>query len=73
MAACAEALAEFATLTAVSFDRFVSVGGPPVAAVDAIGRYVNADGTTSVVSSADFYKFDSAGRIVRITSYAVEL
>jgi ketosteroid isomerase-like protein len=73
LAACADSLAEFAALAETSFDRFVSVGGPNVAAVDAIGRYVSTDGSTSVVSSADIYDFDARGRVVQITSYAVEL
>lgn len=73
LAACADSLAEFAALAATSFDRFVSVGSHSVAAVDAIGRYVGTDGSTSVVSSADIYQFDTRGRVVQITSYAVEL
>jgi SnoaL-like domain len=73
LAVCADSLASFAELQAATFDRFVSVGGPSVAAVDAIGRYVAADASTSVVSSADFYEFDTAGHVIQITSYAVEL
>lgn len=44
-----------------------------VAAVDAIGRYVSPDGTTSVVSSADVHELDAQGLVTTITSYAVEL
>ena len=73
VAACEAALIGFAELTSTSFDRFISVGGADVAAVDAIGRYEQADGAVSVVSSADVYEFDEQGRLVRITSYAVEL
>lgn len=72
VAACEEALAGMQALR-VEFDRFVSVGGPAVAAVDAVGRYVDPDGAVSVVSSADVYEFDAAGLVVTITSYAVEL
>ena len=73
VAACTEAAAGFAGLASASFDRFVAVGDDTTAAVDAIGRYEQADGTVSVVSSADVYEFDEQGRLVRITSYAVEL
>jgi hypothetical protein len=37
-----------------------------------VARYVDADGTTSVVSSCDIYEF-SDGQVTAITSYAVEL
>jgi len=73
VAACESSSAELAGLDHVDLERFVSVGGEAVAAVDAIGRYVGADGSVSIVSSADIYEFDPAGRVVRITSYAVEL
>ena len=55
------------------FTRFVVVADDRVAAVDAIGRYVSHDGTTSVVSSADVYELDADGLVTTITSYAVEL
>ncbi len=41
-------------------------------AVDAVARYVDEAGSTSVVSSCDIYEFDGDA-LVTITSYAVEL
>ena len=73
VAACEASAAEMAQLASTEFSRFVSVGDERLAAVDAIGHYVGADGTTSVVSSADLYEFDGEGRVTTITSYAVEL
>lgn len=70
--ACDESAAEMAKLDRTEFTRFVSVGDESVAAVDATVRYVGADGDT-IVSSSDIYEFDDNGRIVTITSYAVEL
>ena len=70
---CEDSLAQLNALQRVDFDRFVSVGGPRMAAVDTIGRYVSPDGSVSVVSSADIYEFDEQTKIVSITSYAVEL
>jgi hypothetical protein len=37
-----------------------------------VGRYVDADGGVSLVSSCDIYAFDD-GVLTSITSYAVEL
>lgn len=71
VAACERTLAEVATTA--TLDRFVSVADATTAAVDAVGRYVGADGTPSLASSADIYEFDADDRVVRITSYAVEL
>lgn len=73
VAACRGAAEAFAGMAGTSFERFVSVGDASTAAVDAIGRYEGADGSVSVVSSADVYEFDADGMLVRITSYAVEL
>jgi len=73
IAACGSSAAEMAQLASTEFSRFVSVGGDRVAAVDAVGRYVSADGNVSVVSSADIYEFDGDGLVTTITSYAVEL
>lgn len=73
VAACEESSAEMAQLERTEFLRFVSVAEPTVAAVDAVGRYVSPDGASSTVSSADVYEFDVDGRVVLITSYAVEL
>ena len=71
--ACEATLAELATTT-TDFSRFVVVADPDgsAVAVDVIARYVDADGTTSVVSSCDIYEF-SDGQVTAITSYAVEL
>ena len=71
--ACAASATEMAALAGSGFTRFVSVAADGVAAVDAIGRYEEADGTVSVVSSADVYEFDAEGMLTTITSYAVEL
>jgi len=72
VAVCAGALAEL-TDTTTTFTRFVSVADARTAAVDAVGRYVGADGSTYVVSSADVYELDDDGRLAVITSYVVEL
>ncbi len=69
--ACEATLAELATTT-TEFSRFVVVAADDVAAVDVIGRYADADGTTSMVSSCDIYEFQD-GMVTTITSYAVEL
>ena len=58
--------------TTNEFTRFLTIAQDQAVAVDSIGRYVAADGTTSVVSSCDVYEFD-AGLVVAITSYTVEL
>jgi len=71
--ACRGAAEEFARQREATFTRFVSVADAATAAVDVVARYVDADGEVSVVSSADIYETDAAGRIVTITSYAVEL
>lgn len=73
IAACESSLAEMSQLVSTEFSRFVAVGDGQVAAVDAVGHYVNQEGSTSVVSSADIYEFDSDGSVITITSYAVEL
>ena len=70
-AACADTTAELAGAT-TEFTRFVTASGADVVAVDAVGRYVAADGSTSVVSSCDVYEF-TGGTLTTITSYAVEL
>ena len=69
--ACEETLAELSGGTA-EFLRFVVVADDDRAAVDAVGRYTDAEGATSLVSSCDFYEFRD-GTLTTITSYAVEL
>ena len=69
--ACDATLAELSRGTA-QFLRFVVIGDGDAVAVDAVGRYVDADGGVSVVSSCDIYEF-SDGALTAITSYAVEL
>ena len=69
--ACEATLSELATGTA-RFERFVVVAEGDAAAVDAIGRYVDAEGEVSVVSSCDIYEFRD-GVVTAITSYTVEL
>jgi ketosteroid isomerase-like protein len=69
--ACRETAAELEGTT-TTFSRLRTVVGDDAVAVDAIGHYVEPDGSTSVVSSCDLYEFD-AGQVVAITSYAVEL
>ena len=73
IAACNSSAAEMAELTSLELTRFVSVADDSVAAIDAVGRYESADGSISVVSSADVYEFDGDGQLATITSYAVEL
>lgn len=69
--ACTQAAAELAGAS-TEFTRFVSVVGDDAVAVDAVGRYTEPNGQTSVVSSCDIYEFDH-GTLTKITSYAVEL
>jgi len=69
--ACEETLAELATTT-TQFLRFVVVADGDTAVVDAVGRYVDAGGGVSVVSSCDVYEFTD-GLLTTITSYTVEL
>lgn len=67
---CEETLRELAG-TDTQFVRFLVVDGGDAVAVDAVGRYVGADGT-STVSSCDLFEFTD-GRVMTITSYAVEV
>jgi ketosteroid isomerase-like protein len=69
--ACEGTLAELSKGTA-EFLRFVVIAEDDAVAVDAVGRYVNPDGSTSLVSSCDIYQFRD-GAIASITTYAVEL
>jgi len=69
--ACEATLTELATTT-VEFARFLVVADDDAAAADVVGRYVDADGETSLVSSCDVYEFRD-GLVTAITSYAVEL
>jgi ketosteroid isomerase-like protein len=71
VAACEDTRAELATGTA-EFLRFLVIADGDAVAVDAIGRYVDADGGISVVSSCDIYEFRD-GVVSSITSYTVEL
>ena len=69
--ACESTLAELSTAT-TEFLRFVVIAEGEAVAVDAVGRYVDAQGGASVVSSCDLYAFRD-GLITSITSYTVEL
>ena len=71
VAACEATLGELASGTA-EFERFVVIAGTDVAAVDVIGRYTDAAGEVTRVSSCDVYEFRD-GLVTSITSYAVEL
>lgn len=71
ISACRDTSEELAQ-TSTDFSRFVSVMGADAVAVDAVGRYTDAGGDVSVVSSCDIYEFD-ADVVTTITSYAVEL
>ena len=71
--ACRSSAAEMAVLAVHEQVRLVSVSDGSVAVVDAVSRYVDHDGGESFVSSADIYEFDDQGRVVVITSYAVEV
>ncbi|CAA9331014.1 MAG: hypothetical protein AVDCRST_MAG16-1354 [uncultured Frankineae bacterium] len=73
VAACEATAAGMEQLASTEVLRFVCVADERTAAVDAVGRYTGTDGSVTVVSSADVYEFDDAGRLLRITSYAVEL
>jgi ketosteroid isomerase-like protein len=70
-AACRNTAAELSGST-TTFTRFLSVTGADAVAVDAVARYVDPAGGTSVVSSCDIYEF-SGDTLTTITSYAVEL
>jgi len=54
------------------FLRFHPVADGDRVAVDAVGRYTDAGGEISVVSSCDLYESDG-GELTTITSYTVEL
>ncbi len=71
--ACRASAAQMDSLAAHGLVRLVSVASGSLAAVDAVGRYVDQDGGESFVSSADIYEFDSQARVAVITSYAVEV
>lgn len=71
IAACRTSAAGMAGVT-TTWPRLVSAAGPDVAFVDAIGRYDDPREGASTVSSCDIYEL-RGGRIVRITSYLVEL
>ena len=71
VAACRQSLAGLAGVTA-TFESFKVVEGESCVVVDAVGRYVDPDGQTSLVSSCDLYDFTGA-TVTAITSYAVEL
>ncbi len=73
VAACRSSAAEMAALTGHDLIRLVSAASGSVAAVDAVGRYVDHDGVETFVSSADVYEFDAQGQVLVITSYAVEV
>jgi ketosteroid isomerase-like protein/heme-degrading monooxygenase HmoA len=68
---CEATLAALAGTT-TEFPRFVVIGDGDAVAVDVVGRYTDADGSLSVVSSCDVYEF-AGGAITSITSYAEEL
>ena len=69
--ACEGTLAALATTT-VERLRFLVVAEDAAAAVDTLTRYVDADGSTSVVASCDVYEF-ADGLVTAITSYAAEV
>jgi ketosteroid isomerase-like protein len=69
--ACEATLAELSTAT-TEFLRFEVIADGDAVAVDAVGRYVDSGGATSVVSSCDLYAFRD-GALRSITSYTVEL
>lgn len=71
--ACRSSAAEMGALAVHEQVRLVSVSDGSVAVVDAVSRYVDHDGAESFVSSADIYELDDQGRVVIITSYAVEV
>lgn len=71
IAACRTSAASMAGVT-TTWPRIVSAAGPDVAFVDAVGRYDDPREGVSIVSSCDVYEL-RGGRIVRITSYMVEL
>ena len=71
MDTCEGTLADLSTTT-TDFLRFVVIADGDAVAVDAVGRYVDEAGATSLVASADIYEFRD-GLVTMITSYTVEL
>ena len=71
VAACRQSAAGLAGVT-TTFETFKVVEGDTCVVVDAVGRYVDDQGGTSLVSSCDLYDF-AGGKITTITPYAVEL
>jgi hypothetical protein len=69
--ACETTLADLAGETA-EFLRFLVIADDGGACVDAVGRYVSGDGSTTAVSSCDVYTVEE-GLVRTITSYVVEL
>ena len=54
------------------FQTFRTVAEADTVAVETVGRYVDADGSTSIVASCDLYDFVN-GELARIVSYASEI
>ena len=71
VAACRQSAAGLADVT-TTFDSVKVVEGDTCIVVDAVGRYVDDAGATSVVSSCDLHDF-TGDTVTAITSYAVEL
>lgn len=71
VAACRETESALADTT-TRFRAFLSVDGGATVVVDAVGEYCDGDGAASAVASCDLVDFDG-DRIVRITSYTVEV
>ncbi len=68
---CEGTLRELADTT-TEFLSFVVIDGGDTVAVDAVGRYVDATGAATAVSSCDIFEF-RAGLVHQITSYTVEV
>ena len=71
--ACRSSAAEMDALAGHELVRLVSVASGSAAAVDAVVRCTDQEGSESSVSSADIYEFDAQHRVLVITSYAVEV
>lgn len=68
---CEGTLRELADTT-TEFLSFVVIDGSDTVAVDAVGRYVDATGAATAVSSCDIFEF-RGGLVHQITSYTVEI
>ena len=71
IAACRQS-ATYLADAVITFGKFRTVVGEGCVVINSEAEYHGKDGSVSKVASCDLYDF-SAGKIIRITSYTVEL